>query len=154
MAPSATPGSLILDWRTLPICGRSMQPYTRRFERANDSIGRVEVFTAVTMKNVVFWDVTPCFSRKNRRFGGTLLSLATDARCEDLVFLRSVHRLLVTARVPGSPILVTLINEGLSSSETLVLTRATWRNITEDGILHSHSCESLNSYIALTGWTL
>jgi hypothetical protein len=31
---------------------------------------RVEVFTAVTMKNVVLWDITPCGSRKNRRFGG------------------------------------------------------------------------------------
>jgi hypothetical protein len=32
---------------------------------------RFDVFTAVTMKNVVFWDVTPCGSCKNRRFGGT-----------------------------------------------------------------------------------
>jgi hypothetical protein len=32
---------------------------------------RVEVFTAVTMKNGVFWDVMPCGSCKNRRFGGT-----------------------------------------------------------------------------------
>jgi hypothetical protein len=32
---------------------------------------RFEVFTAVTMKNVVFWVVTPCGSFKNRRFGGT-----------------------------------------------------------------------------------
>jgi hypothetical protein len=32
---------------------------------------RFEVFTAVTMKNGVFWDVTLCGSRKNRRFGGT-----------------------------------------------------------------------------------
>jgi hypothetical protein len=31
---------------------------------------RFEVFTAVTMKNGVFWDVTPCGSCKNRRFGG------------------------------------------------------------------------------------
>jgi hypothetical protein len=31
---------------------------------------RFEVFAAVTMKNVVFWDVTPCASCKNRRFGG------------------------------------------------------------------------------------
>jgi hypothetical protein len=29
------------------------------------------VFTAGTMKYVVFWDVTPCCSCKNRRFGGT-----------------------------------------------------------------------------------
>jgi hypothetical protein len=32
---------------------------------------RFEVFTAVTMKNCVFWGVTPCDSCKNRRFGGT-----------------------------------------------------------------------------------
>jgi hypothetical protein len=31
---------------------------------------RFEVFTAVTMKNGVFWDVMPCGSCKNRRFGG------------------------------------------------------------------------------------
>jgi hypothetical protein len=43
-------------------------------------------------------------------------------------FLRSVHRLVVTASVvPSSPILVTLMKEALSSSETSVLTRATWR---------------------------
>jgi hypothetical protein len=32
---------------------------------------RFEVFTAVTMKNGVFWDVTPYGSCKNRRFGVT-----------------------------------------------------------------------------------
>jgi hypothetical protein len=32
---------------------------------------RFEVYTAVTMKNGVFWDVTPCGSRKNGCFGGT-----------------------------------------------------------------------------------
>jgi hypothetical protein len=32
---------------------------------------RFEVFTALTMKNGVFWDVTPSHSCKNRRFGGT-----------------------------------------------------------------------------------
>jgi hypothetical protein len=32
---------------------------------------RFEVFTAVTMKNGVFWDVSARDSCKNRRFGGT-----------------------------------------------------------------------------------
>jgi hypothetical protein len=31
---------------------------------------RSEVFTEVTMKNGVFWDVTPCGSCKKRRSGG------------------------------------------------------------------------------------
>jgi hypothetical protein len=32
---------------------------------------RFEVFTAVTMKNGVFWDIKPCGCCKNRHFGGT-----------------------------------------------------------------------------------
>jgi hypothetical protein len=54
---------------------------------------------------------------------------------------------LVTASVvPSSPILVTLMKESLSPSETSVLARSTWCNIPKGGILHSHRRENLKSY--------
>jgi hypothetical protein len=60
-----------------------------------------------------------------------------------------VRRFLVTANVvPSSPILVTLMTEALSFSETSVLTRSTRRNVLEDGILHSHRRGNLKSYMS------
>jgi hypothetical protein len=56
-----------------------------------------------------------------------------------------MHQLLVTANVPSSQIHLTLMMEALRSSETSVLTGATWHNIPEDEILHSRRCENLKS---------
>jgi hypothetical protein len=86
------------------------------------------------MKNAVFWDVMPCGS------------VGTDISEELIIFLRSVLRLLITANFPSSLILVTLMLEAIYFSETLVLTRATWCNIPEDGFLHSHHHENLKFY--------
>jgi hypothetical protein len=80
------------------------------------------------------------------------LAVTTDA-CREYVFLCSVRRLLVMANlVPSSPILVTLMMEELSSTETSVLTGATQRNNPEDGIIHSHCCDNLKSYLIYQSW--
>jgi hypothetical protein len=77
---------------------------------------------------------------------GTMLAVTSNRR---------TCRSLVTANVvPSSPILVIMMLEALSSSETSVLTRATGYIIPADGILHSHRCENLKSYVSLNGWAM
>jgi hypothetical protein len=91
---------------------------------------RFEVFTTVTVKNAVFWNVTPCSSFKNRRFGGSYRIHQSE--------LRSVLQSLLAANVvPSSLIVTALMMEAICSFETSIPTTATRCYIPEHGILHS-----------------
>jgi hypothetical protein len=99
-------------------------------------------------------ELSPSFIRVTR-IGELGKTLAVTSKRRTLRRNTKARRLLVTARVvPSTSIIVTLMMEALSSSETSVLSRATQRNIPEDAILHSHRRENLKSYIPLTGWPL
>jgi hypothetical protein len=83
---------------------------------------RFQVFTAVTMNNTVFWDVAPCGSCYNRRFGG-------------MCFLAVWFSFLVTADgVPSSLLLYTRNISGDMSPEMSDLRRFTLRHMAQDGI--------------------
>jgi hypothetical protein len=51
--------------------GRSVMVigFSINFMTIQSNFVRFELFTAVTMKNGIFWDVKPCGSCKNQRFG-------------------------------------------------------------------------------------
>jgi hypothetical protein len=71
------------------------------------------------MKNVVFWDVTPCgFCKQPKQ------------AVKNTKLVDSYHFF------PTSPILVALMMVAICSFETSVLTQSKRHNIPEDGILH------------------
>jgi hypothetical protein len=67
-------------------------------------------------------------------------------RISNIIRVKIIDELgTILADVPSMPILLTLKMKVKHSSERSVLTRATGRNISEDGILHSHRCEDPKS---------
>jgi hypothetical protein len=91
----------------------------------------------IMMENAVFWDVAPGGFIIKRRFGGTcrlhIQGISNNAREEKAVGYRLT--LFLDSVIPSI-----LKMEAPSSSET------TLRHITENGILHSHSCNSPKPY--------
>jgi hypothetical protein len=98
------------------------------------------------MKNDVFWDMAPCTSCVNRRFGGTYRLHLQGRKIPERG--SRVSRWLQTAHAGSSLTdFSTLKLKASRSSETSVHTRSTRRQIPENGILHSHRRENLKSYI-------
>jgi hypothetical protein len=80
-------------------------------------------FTALTMKNVVFWAVVPCTSSVNRFFGGTY-SLYLQPSAYSGFSLTDFFTLKMKA---------------ICSSETSVHRRCTRQHVPEDGILRKNT---------------
>jgi hypothetical protein len=53
-----------------------------------------------------------------------------------MLAVTTMRRLLVTTNVVASSLILVTLMEAIRSSETSVLTRATWHNISEGSILH------------------
>jgi hypothetical protein len=87
---------------------------------------RFEFSTAVTMKNGVSWMLRS-------------VALVRIDVSEELCISSQTASVSSYGYIPTSPILVTLMMEALSSCETSVITRATWRNIPDDAILNTTS---------------
>jgi hypothetical protein len=91
------------------------------------------------MKSGAFWDVTcvpPVRTDVSEELSAFIIRVTRIGEL-GTTLAKLACRLLGTAKVVlSSPILVTLMIEALRSSETSFLIRASWRNITEDAVLH------------------
>jgi hypothetical protein len=89
------------------------------------------------MKNAVFWDVAPCRSCVNRRFGGMYRLHLQGKKIRERGTSVKRCSLQTTSVHAGSSLadFSTLMMEEIHSSETSVYTISTRRHIPEDGIL-------------------
>jgi hypothetical protein len=107
------------------------------------------------MMIIIFWEMTPCGSYKNWRFGGSYrlhlqgVRLRTNTEWSGKLLYRQrlnpIQELTTSLCVCSQS--YTLKMEAIQSSETSVLIRATWRHLPEDDNHHSHRHGNLKSYI-------
>jgi hypothetical protein len=97
------------------------------------------------VKSAVFYDVAPCGSYKNRRFGGRRRLHLHGSKTREREKCWTLLTLLSLAY------LFTLKMEATRSSETSVLTRSTQGHIPESGILHPGFCLTFETYVKDVG---
>jgi hypothetical protein len=111
--------------------------------------------TFLNLKNAVFWDVAPCRSCVNRRFGESIASIfrvekfASEEPAEHVA--ADCFQLVAQSAASCSRWFLArgyFYPEDGGDTLTLVHTRSTRRHIPEDGILHSHRSENLKFYIS------
>jgi hypothetical protein len=109
------------------------------------------------------WGNEECQSRQQLLGGNSLQRPLmttwdrTAAAATMRVAVRSVLQLLLVVTASGvrsSPTVFTLMMEVACSSETSVLTRATWPNIPGGSILHSYRPKPLKSYVIICWYVL
>jgi hypothetical protein len=143
-------------------CSRSRHLKWRHLKAQESSYGKYEI------PNYVFvgLSVTTCdqsedsIGTERMASSGMLRRVAlvwNDASEElsaSIIRAKRIGELGTTLAVTSSPILVTLMKEELSSSETSVLTRATLRNIPEDAIIHYRNCLPILFEATEGTWTI
>jgi hypothetical protein len=117
----------------LEVKGWERRISVHKIEKRNKNDVGFEVFTAVSMKNAVFWDMAPCKSCVSRRFGGTHRLHLQGRKVRERG--TGVSRCQKSAACFAYTL--TLKMEATCSSETSVHTESIRRHIPEGGILQN-----------------
>jgi hypothetical protein len=124
---------------TNPVCTSHKTHYVSATEPSRLRLCKIGGFNGGDYEECRLMECDDMWRFKNRRLEEMYRFQGEKNQRAMLLYLRSVLQLLVTSNtVPSSLILWSLVIESIPSSETSVLTRATWRHIPGDAILQQN----------------